>query len=87
MVNIVKRMRQELESDSRIEAWERDGWWAGRLAEIEPRSNITLEVETNILLEDTWRRGRLDIAGTKQLAKLFGIVDLGGSSLSVKRGC
>ena len=75
MVNIMKRMRQELESESRIEARERDGWWAGRLgqAQIEPRGNITLELEMNILLEDTWRRGRLDIAGTKQLARLFEI--------------
>jgi len=32
-----------------------------------------LEEEMNVLWEDTWRRGRLDIAGTKQVARLFEI--------------
>ena len=35
--------------------------------------NTALEEEMNVLWEDTWRRGRLDIAGTKQVARLFEI--------------
>jgi len=75
MVNIVRKMRQELESDSRKKARERDGaglGWLGRHTSTSGE-NSALEEEMSGLWEDTWRRGRLDIAGTKQVARLFEI--------------
>ena len=44
--------------------------------------NTALEEEMNVLWEDTWRRGRLDIASTKQVARLF---EIGGATVVCDR--
>merc|ERR1719341_2238086 len=67
-------MRQELESNTR-KPGEREGGglggWGRQTQSL--GDNTALEEEMNVLWEDTWRRGRLDIAGTKQVARLFEI--------------
>jgi len=74
MVNIVRRMRQELERTNRSKVGDREGGLGGwrRLSQ-SVGDNNALEEEMTALWEDAWRRGRLDIAGTKQVARLFEI--------------
>ena len=41
------------------------GWGGG------PRDSLALEAEFAALWSDTWSRGRLDIIGTRQMARLL----------------
>ena len=76
MVNIVRKMRQELEAgEVRPQpGQEAGGWsWYGRNNNKTSRDtrDMGLEEELGLVWEDMWARGRLDIAGTKQIARLF----------------
>jgi len=75
MVNIVRRMRQELEKDNRWKSSEKETNLLTGRSYKNVGNNSALEEDMNVLWEDTWRRGRLDIAGTKQIVRLF---DIGG---------
>ena len=62
MVNIVRRMKQELVGGGLGEG---QGLGGG------PREEQGLEQEFTMLWNDTWGRGRLDILGTRQAARLL----------------
>ena len=65
MVNI--RMKQEMVRGGLSTSVE-SGWGGG------PRDSLALEAEFAALWSDTWARGRLDIIGTRQMARLLQVV-------------
>jgi len=73
MVNIVKKMRQEFESgEQRSSGVGESTWSVSQSAE----SDSELVNEMNLVWDNVRHRGRLDIAGTKQIARLY---NLGGA--------
>ena len=66
MVNIVKKMRQEFESgEQRSSGVGESTWSVSQSAE----SDSELVNEMNLVWDNVRHRGRLDIAGTKQIAR------------------
>jgi len=74
MVNIVRRMKQEMVRGGLSTSVE-SGWGGG------PRDSMALEAEFASLWGDTWSRGRLDIIGTRQMARLL---QIGGPAWMVR---
>ena len=58
------RMKQEMVRGGLSTSVE-SGWGGG------PRDSLALEAEFAALWSDTWSRGRLDIIGTRQMARLL----------------
>ena len=58
------RMKQEMVRGGLSTSVE-SGWGGG------PRDSLALEAEFAALWSDTWARGRLDIIGTRQMARLL----------------
>ena len=82
MVNIVRKMKQELETVGEKKAGgsvdSSSSWLLARDTECssaEDRSDLSLEDEMTRVWEGLWSLGRLDIAGTKSVARLY---NLGG---------
>ena len=81
MVNIVRKMKQELETVGEKKAGggvDSSSWLLARDTECssaEDRSDLSLEDEMTRVWEGLWSLGRLDIAGTKAVARLY---NLGG---------
>ena len=77
MVNIVRKMKQELETVGEKKAGgsvdSSSSWLLAR--DTEDRSDLSLEDEMTRVWEGLWSLGRLDIAGTKAVARLY---NLGG---------
>ena len=77
MVNIVKRMKQELETGEKKTAGNVEtttSWLSTRDESLaEDRSDTSLEDEMTRVWDGLWSLGRLDIAGTKQVARLYSL--------------
>ena len=65
------RMKQEMVRGGLSTSVE-SGWGGG------PRDSMALEAEFASLWGDTWSRGRLDIIGTRQMARLLQVRCLNG---------
>ena len=68
------RMKQEMVRGGLSTSVE-SGWGGG------PRDSMALEAEFASLWGDTWSRGRLDIIGTRQMARLLQVRCLNGYTL------
>ena len=63
------RMKQEMVRGGLSTSVE-SGWGGG------PRDSLALEAEFAALWSDTWARGRLDIIGTRQMARLLQVFEI-----------
>ena len=74
MVNIVRKMKQELKTREKMVFMDESSkWlWTGGDA-LEDSSDVSLEDEMTRVWDSLWSLGRLDIAGTKQVARLYSL--------------
>ena len=78
MVNIVRRLRQELVSDSMLQQEATGQQGGGR--QTQSLGDKTALGEMNVMWEDSLRRDRLDIASNKQVTTCRAVRD-GGNPL------